>query len=67
MPMHPGVGTQRMLTWNVPPEEMEHIPDHWLKFPEQNPALHYLLAILYVIFTVLSVLGNGCVIYVFCV
>ncbi|XP_014220631.1 opsin, ultraviolet-sensitive [Trichogramma pretiosum] len=59
-------GPPRMLGWNVPPEELQHIPDHWLGFPEPNPALHYLLALLYILFTFISLLGNGMVIWIFC-
>lgn len=63
----PGVGAPpRMLGWNVPPEELQHIPEHWLTYPEPNPALHYLLAITYVLFTFLSLTGNGLVIWIFC-
>ncbi|XP_023247937.1 opsin, ultraviolet-sensitive-like [Copidosoma floridanum] len=59
-------GPPRMLGWNVRPEELQHIPEHWLSYPEPNPALHYMLALLYVLFTFISLLGNGVVIWVFC-
>ncbi|XP_003699784.2 ultraviolet-sensitive opsin [Megachile rotundata] len=59
-------GPPRMLGWNVPPEEIIHIPEHWLVYPEPNPSLHYLLALLYILFTFLALLGNGLVIWIFC-
>ncbi|XP_076639783.1 ultraviolet-sensitive opsin [Colletes latitarsis] len=59
-------GPPRLLGWNVPAEEIIHIPEHWLVFPEPNPSLHYLLALLYVLFTFLALLGNGLVIWIFC-
>jgi len=56
----------RLLGWNVPAEELIHIPEHWLIYPEPNPSLHYLLAIVYIIFTFVALLGNGLVIWIFC-
>lgn len=55
----------RMLGWNVPPEELTHIPEHWLSYPEPEASLHYLLGILYIFFTIFSLVGNGLVIWVF--
>lgn len=59
-------GPPRLLGWNVPAEELVHIPEHWLVHPEPNPSLHYLLALLYILFTFLALLGNGLVIWIFC-
>nr|APY20525.1 ultraviolet sensitive opsin [Chrysis viridula] len=59
-------GPPRLLGWNVPAEELVHIPEHWLVYPEPNPSLHYLLALLYVLFTFIALLGNGLVIWIFC-
>ncbi|XP_039963388.1 opsin Rh3 isoform X1 [Bactrocera tryoni] len=55
----------RLIGWNVPPEEIRHIPDHWLKYPEPPAHYHYLLGTLYIIFTTISMCGNGVVVYVF--
>uniref|UniRef100_A0A1A9W4B3 G-protein coupled receptors family 1 profile domain-containing protein n=1 Tax=Glossina brevipalpis TaxID=37001 RepID=A0A1A9W4B3_9MUSC len=55
----------RLLGWNVPPEEIHHIPEHWLQYEEPPASLHYLLAMLYIFFTIMSLLGNGLVIWVF--
>lgn len=55
----------RLLGWNVPPEELIHIPEHWLTYQEPEASLHYLLALLYITFTAFSLIGNGLVIWVF--
>ncbi|XP_055840462.1 opsin Rh3 isoform X3 [Episyrphus balteatus] len=56
----------RLIGWNVPPEELQHIPDHWLKYPEPPESLNYLLGLLYIFFFIMATAGNGVVIYVFC-
>ncbi|XP_022209948.2 opsin Rh3 [Drosophila obscura] len=55
----------RLLGWNVPPDELRHIPEHWLSYPEPPESMNYLLGTLYIFFTVISMLGNGLVIWVF--
>lgn len=55
----------RLLGWNVPAEELVHIPEHWLTFPEPNAFSHYLLGMLYVFFCIIALVGNGLVIWVF--
>ncbi|XP_053980960.1 opsin, ultraviolet-sensitive [Hylaeus volcanicus] len=59
-------GPPRLLGWNVPPEEIVHIPDHWLVYPEPNPSLHYMLILLYFLYMFLAIPGNGLVIWIFC-
>lgn len=59
-------GPPRLLGWDVPAEELVHIPEHWLVYPEPNPSLHYLLAIVYILFTFVALFGNGLVIWIFC-
>jgi r-opsin len=54
-----------MLGWNVPPEDLKQIPEHWLSFEEPEASLHYLLGLLYIAFTFCSLTGNGLVIWVF--
>uniref|UniRef100_A0A336MFJ1 CSON000938 protein n=1 Tax=Culicoides sonorensis TaxID=179676 RepID=A0A336MFJ1_CULSO len=54
-----------MLGWNVPPEELPHIPQHWLAYPEPEASLNYLLGLLYIFFMIFSLIGNGLVIWVF--
>jgi r-opsin len=55
----------RLLGWNVAPEDLKQIPEHWLSFQEPEASLHYLLALLYIAFTIFSLVGNGLVIWVF--
>lgn len=55
----------RLLGWNVPPDELLTIPEHWLSYPEPDASLHYLLGMLYIAFTVVALIGNGLVIWVF--
>ena len=65
--LHPEarVSEVKYLGWNVAPEDLPHIPEHWLKYPEPEASLHYLLGLLYIAFTVLSLTGNGLVLWVF--
>nr|QWV42708.1 ultraviolet sensitive opsin 2 [Lygistopterus sanguineus] len=56
---------QRMLAWNVPPSELIHIPSHWLVYPEPEASIHLLLGLLYIAFFLMSMLGNGLVIWIF--
>lgn len=55
----------RYLGWNVPPEDLQHIPEHWRQYPEPEASLHYLLGLLYIAFTIFSLVGNGLVIWIF--
>lgn len=55
----------RLLGWNVAPEDLKQIPEHWLSYPEPEASLHYLLALLYIFFTFFALTGNGLVIWVF--
>ncbi|XP_037940466.1 opsin Rh3-like [Teleopsis dalmanni] len=60
------VGSEgRLIGWNVPPDELRHIPEHWLKYTEPPDSMHYLLGTLYIFFALLSLTGNGLVIWVF--
>ncbi|XP_058797459.1 opsin, ultraviolet-sensitive isoform X2 [Phymastichus coffea] len=64
--IQPAAGPPRLLGWNVPADELQYVPEHWLSFPEPNPAMHYLLGLLYILFTFIALLGNGLVIWIFC-
>lgn len=55
----------RLLGWNVPADQLHQIPEHWLKYEEPEASLHYLLGLIYIAFTFLSLIGNGLVIWVF--
>lgn len=54
-----------MLAWNVPAEELVHIPDHWFTYPEPEPIYNYVLGLLYILFTFVALVGNGLVIWIF--
>nr|QWV42666.1 ultraviolet sensitive opsin [Macratria sp. CRS 2021] len=58
-------GTQHKLGWNVPPEELVHIPQHWLVYMEPEESMHFMLALLYIGFCCMATLGNGLVIWIF--
>nr|APY20589.1 ultraviolet sensitive opsin [Conwentzia psociformis] len=55
----------RMLGWNVPQNELVHIPSHWLAYEEPPASVHFLLAIVYIGFTIAAWIGNGLVIWIF--
>ncbi|XP_037906577.1 opsin Rh4-like isoform X4 [Hermetia illucens] len=55
----------RLLGWNVPPNDLRYIHEHWLVYPEPPASMHYLLAIVYMFFFFASMIGNGLVIWVF--
>nr|ANN11831.1 ultraviolet wavelength sensitive opsin 2 [Chrysobothris lateralis]APY20575.1 ultraviolet sensitive opsin 2 [Chrysobothris lateralis] len=60
--MDPG---HRLLAWNVPAAEIVHIPEHWLKYPEPEASWHFLLGLLYIGFFIMSIFGNGLVLWIF--
>ncbi|PNF37095.1 Opsin, ultraviolet-sensitive [Cryptotermes secundus] len=53
------------MGWNVPADELVHIPSHWLKFSEVDPMMHYSLGLVYCFFWVAALTGNGLVIWIF--
>jgi r-opsin len=55
----------KRLGWNLSPEELTHVPEHWLAFPEPRPIYHYALGILYIFLFLAGVIGNGLVIWIF--
>ncbi|CAG9860517.1 unnamed protein product [Phyllotreta striolata] len=54
------------LGWNVPAEELVHIPEHWLAYPDVDKSMHFLLGIVYFFFFAAAIIGNGMVLWVFC-
>lgn len=60
-----GEPVTHLLGWNVPPEELASIPEHWLSHPEPQVSLHYLLGTLYIAFMLVALIGNGLVLWVF--
>nr|QWV42691.1 ultraviolet sensitive opsin [Epicauta chinensis] len=59
------IDNRHKLGWNVPPEELVHIPTHWLAYPEPEASMHFLLGLIYIGFFLMSTLGNGLVIWIF--
>lgn len=55
----------KMLGWNTPPEYLAYVSPHWRSFEAPNPAYHYMLALLYIILFICSIVGNGCVMWIF--
>ncbi|XP_045137350.1 compound eye opsin BCRH2-like [Portunus trituberculatus] len=49
----------------VRPEIKPHVHQHWYNFPPVNPMWHYLLGVIYLCLCVISIIGNGLVIYLF--
>ncbi|KAK9878779.1 hypothetical protein WA026_022192 [Henosepilachna vigintioctopunctata] len=60
-----GVETMHRLGWNVPPDELIHIPEHWLKYTEPPASMHFLLGLIYIGFFIMALIGNGLVLWVF--
>nr|QWV42652.1 ultraviolet sensitive opsin 2 [Byturus ochraceus] len=63
--MNPSESEHHLLGWNVPPEELIHIPEHWLRYKEPEVSMHLLLGIIYIGFTFMSLSGNGLVLWIF--
>nr|QWV42721.1 ultraviolet sensitive opsin [Mimemodes sp. CRS 2021] len=61
----PNQKAQNFLGWNVPPEELIHIPPHWLAYPEPEFSVHMLLGLVYIALFLASTIGNGLVMWVF--
>ncbi|CAH1104338.1 unnamed protein product [Psylliodes chrysocephalus] len=53
------------LGWNVPNEELIHVPEHWLTYPDVDKSLHFLLGFVYVFFFIAAIIGNGMVLWIF--
>nr|BAM95291.1 B-sensitive opsin [Leptidea amurensis] len=57
--------TEHMLGWNVPAEHQDMVHDHWRNFPDVSKYWHYCLALIYTMLCVLSISGNGIVVWIF--
>lgn len=57
--------SMRQFVYPLGPEEIDIIPEHWLRQPEPRASMHYILGVLYVAFMFLGVIGNSLVIWVF--
>lgn len=48
------------------PDRVKHmVLDHWYNYPPVNPMWHYLLGVVYLSLGVISIAGNGLVIYLY--
>lgn len=54
-----------LMGWNISPEDLIHIPDHWLSYPEVRALYHYIMAFSYTILFCVGTVGNGLVIWIF--
>ncbi|KAL6264108.1 hypothetical protein P5V15_004186 [Pogonomyrmex californicus] len=59
-----GFGNQTVVD-KVPPEMLHMVDAHWYQFPPMNPLWHALLGLVIGVLGVISVIGNGMVIYIF--
>ncbi|KAJ3660348.1 hypothetical protein Zmor_004799 [Zophobas morio] len=65
LPLFQASSRPNNLAWNVPKEELIHIPEHWLIYPEPEASIHFLLGLVYVGFFLMATIGNGLVIWIF--
>lgn len=56
---------ERFLGWNIPPEHMDIVHIHWRGYLAPGKYWHIGLALLYFMLFVMSVVGNGCVVWIF--
>ncbi|KAM0725912.1 rhodopsin [Formica fusca] len=59
-----GFGNQTVVD-KVPPEMLHLVDAHWYQFPPMNPLWHALLGFVIGILGMISVIGNGMVVYIF--
>lgn len=56
---------ENMLGWNVPAEHMELVHPYWRGFVAPAKYWHMMLALIYFMIMCTSLIGNGCVVYIF--
>ncbi|GLG99913.1 Rhodopsin [Gryllus bimaculatus] len=61
-----GMGGNITVVDKVLPEMMHMVDAYWYQFPPMNPLWHGLLGFVIGVLGVISVLGNGMVVYIFC-
>lgn len=61
---HGGFGNQTVVD-KVPPEMLHLVDPHWYQFAPMNPLWHGLLGFVIGVLGVISVIGNGMVVYIF--
>ncbi|KAK0161652.1 hypothetical protein PV327_008071 [Microctonus hyperodae] len=55
----------RLLGWNIPPEHSDMVHPYWRGFLAPGKFWHIGLALLYFMLMCMSLVGNGCVIWIF--
>lgn len=61
----PGIYGNWTVVDKVPTEMRDLVDDHWYQFPPMNPLWHSILGTAIALFSVIALLGNLCVIYIF--
>jgi len=61
---HGGFGNQTVID-KVPPEILHMVHAHWYQFAPINPLWHAILGFIIGVLGIISVVGNGMVIYIF--
>lgn len=56
---------ERFLGWNVPTEHMDLVHIHWRGYLAPGKYWHIGLSLIYFMLFVMSVVGNGCVVWIF--
>ncbi|XP_014613625.1 PREDICTED: opsin, blue-sensitive-like [Polistes canadensis] len=56
---------ERYLGWNVPPEHMGLVHVHWRAYLAPGKYWHIGISLIYFMLFVMSVVGNGCVVWIF--
>ena len=56
---------EHLLGWNIPPEHSDMVHPHWRGFLAPAKYWHIGLALVYFMLMVLSLVGNGCVVWIF--
>ncbi|CAG9860516.1 unnamed protein product [Phyllotreta striolata] len=54
------------IGWNVDPQDLIHIPEHWQLYPAPDKSLHFLLGMIYVFLWFAAIIGNSLVLWIFC-
>ncbi|KPJ02105.1 PREDICTED: opsin-3 [Papilio xuthus] len=56
---------EHMMGWNIPEEHQAMVHAHWRSFPAVSKYYHFILALIYTMLMVTSLVGNGIVIWIF--
>nr|BAP11264.1 B-sensitive opsin [Graphium sarpedon] len=56
---------EHMMGWNIPEEHRDMVHEHWRNFPAVSKYYHLVLALIYTMLMITSLIGNGIVIWIF--